>query len=123
MIKLVYICYRRADFTPEAFYDRWLNVHGPLVKSVAKQIGARRYVQSHKLDTPVNEQLREARGMPEPYDGITEVWWNSMDDLIQAAETDAGRDAMQRLVEDEAEFLDLEKSCIFMSEEHTIFEF
>lgn len=123
MIKLVYICHRRSDFTPEAFYDRWLNVHGPLVKSVAEQIGARRYVQSHKLDTSVNEQLREARGMAEPYDGITEVWWDSMDDLIRAAETEEGQAAMQRLVEDEAEFLDLSKSCIFMTEEHTIFEF
>ncbi|MDT0634487.1 EthD domain-containing protein [Spectribacter hydrogenoxidans] len=123
MIKLVYICHRRSDFTPEAFYDRWLNVHGPLVKSVAEQIGARRYVQSHKLDTSVNEQLREARGMAEPYDGITEVWWDSMDDLIRAAETEEGQAAMQRLVEDEAEFLDLSKSYIFMTEEHTIFEF
>ena len=37
MIKLVYVITRRADYSSEAFYDYWLNRHGPLV---AKQAGA-----------------------------------------------------------------------------------
>ena len=121
MIKLVYVVRRRSDFTPEAFRERWRQ-HGPLVDSVAETIGARRYIQSHTVDTPVNDALAEARGMGEPYDGITEVWWDSLDDLLAASQTEAGQEAMQRLVEDESEFIDLERSSVFMTQEYTIFE-
>lgn len=122
MIKLVYVIRRRAELSPEAFRKRWLEQHGPLVKSLAEAIGARRYVQSHTLDTPVNDALAEARGMGEPYDGITEVWWDSLDDLVAATQSPEGQAAMQRLVEDESEFIDFDRSSVFMTEEHSIFE-
>ena len=122
MIKLVYIVCRRSDFTPEAFRRRWLEQHGPLVRQHAKAIRATRYVQSHTLETPVNQQLAESRGMPPAYDGITEVWWNSLDDLIAPLSTPEGQVAHQALLDDEREFIDLERSRIFITEEHTIFE-
>ena len=120
MIKLVYIVRRRADFSPQDFYQRWL-AHGSLVREVAEAIGARRYVQSHTLETPLNEQLAQSRGMGEAYDGITEVWWDSLDALLAGMATAEGREAQRRLLEDEREFIDLAHSFVFLTQEHTIF--
>jgi len=121
MIKLVYIVRRRVDFSPQDFYRRWL-AHGSLVREVAEAIHARRYVQSHTLDSPVNEQLAQSRGMGEAYDGITEVWWDSLEQLMAGVATPEGREAQRRLLEDEREFIDLAESLLFLTQEHEIFD-
>lgn len=123
MVKLVYIVRRRSDMTPEAFRKRWKAVHGPLVRSLAKAIRAKKYIQSHTLDTPLNAQFVASRSMSEPFDGITEVWWDSLEDLVAASSTPEGAEAMQKLLEDERDFVDFGKSTIFMTEEHPIFDF
>jgi uncharacterized protein (TIGR02118 family) len=122
MIKLVYVIKRLPELTPQEFYTRWLEGHAPLVKEVADDINAVRYIQSHTLDTPVNQQLADSRGMPPAYDGITEVWWNSLEDLVAGMSTPEGQAAMERLLEDEKAFIDFENSCVFMTEEHVIFD-
>jgi hypothetical protein len=108
--------------TARDFYTRWLDGHAPLVKEVADDINAVRYIQSHTMDTPVNQQLADSRGMPPAYDGITEVWWNSMEDLVAGMSTPEGREAMARLLEDEKDFIDFEKSYLFITQEHVIFD-
>lgn len=122
MIKLVYIITRSPEMTRQEFYARWLDVHGPLVKEMADHVKAVRYVQSHTVDSPLNRQLADSRGMPPAYDGITEVWWNSMEDLVEGMSTPEGQAAHQRLLEDEKAFIDLEKSYLFLTEEHGIFD-
>jgi hypothetical protein len=89
---------------------------------VADRIGARRYVQSHTLDTPLNAVLIESRGMSPGADGITEVWWDSLEQLQAAVSTPEGGEAMQMLLEDERRFIDFARSTIFMTEEHEIFD-
>ena len=121
MIKVVYIVRRRADFSPKDFYQRWLS-HGPLVRDLAEAIHARRYIQSHTIDTPLNEQFAQSRGMGQPYDGITEVWWDTLDELVAGMNTPEGQTAHERLLEDEREFIDLARSFIFLTEEHPIFD-
>ncbi len=120
MIKLVYIVRRRPDFSQKDFYERWLS-HGPLVAEVAEAIQARRYIQSHTIDTPLNEQFAQSRDMGKAYDGITEVWWGSVEDLVAGMNTPEGQAAHKRLLEDEREFIDLANSFIFLTEEHLIF--
>jgi hypothetical protein len=93
------------------------------VKGHAEAIGARRYVQSHTLDTPANEAMRASRGMLEPLPGITEVWWDSVADFEAALSDPAGAAAMADLAEDEAKFIDTAKSQIFLTREHPIFDF
>jgi uncharacterized protein (TIGR02118 family) len=122
MIKLVYCIRRREDVTPEEFHRYWLEEHGPLVRSVADAIGAARYVQSHTVQPELNELLRASRGSEEPYDGITEVWWDSLADLQAGMETTAGQDAQRRLMEDESTFIDFARSRVFITEEHAIFD-
>jgi uncharacterized protein (TIGR02118 family) len=122
VIKLVYCIRRRDDVAPEEFHRYWLEDHAPLVRSVADAIGAVRYVQSHTVQPELNEILRAGRGSEDPYDGITEVWWESLADLQAGLETAAGQDAQRRLMEDESTFIDFARSRVFMTEEHTIFD-
>jgi len=61
---------------PDAFRRYWRERHGPLVERHAEALGARRYVQSHTLADDANALLRASRAAAEPYDGITEVWWD-----------------------------------------------
>jgi uncharacterized protein (TIGR02118 family) len=124
VIKLVYIVCRRADVPEADFHKYWLEKHGPLVRSFAKAIHARKYVQSHTM-VPIEQARRtaQARGMGEPYDGITEVWWNSVEEFSAGSATPEGQAAARALLEDEARFIDLKRSTIFVTEEHTIFDY
>ncbi len=120
MIKLVYAIRRRADFSAIAFQRRWL-AHGALVKEVATTIRVRRYTQSHTLSTAVNVQIAAPRGANQPFDGVAELWWDSINDFLAAASIPAGQAAYKRLLADESEFIDFAGSSIFLTEEHVIF--
>jgi len=123
MIKLVYIVRKRDDVSSQNFHTYWLEKHGPLVRSFAKVMRARKYVQSHTIAPEAGTQIAQWRGMGAGYDGITEVWWDSMEDLAASGASAEGREAGRRLIEDEAKFVDLKRSFIFLTEEHTIFDF
>lgn len=123
MIKLVYVLERRADIAQADFLDYWLKSHGPKVRGRAKAIRARRYVQSHIIDSPRNEGLRAARGMLPPVPGITEVWWDSLEDFQAAARDPAGAAALAELAADEDTFIDVARSQVFLTEEKFIFDF
>lgn len=88
---------------------------------IADKLRARRYVQSHTIDTPLNSAAREPRGTAEPYDGITELWWDSEEDVIAALQTPEGQEANRILTEDESRFVDLQRSSVFFTEEVEIF--
>ena len=122
MIKVVYCVRRRADVTEERFHSYWLQQHAALVRSVAPAIRARRYVQSHTFAPELNALLLASRGLAEPYDGITELWWDNMDTVNEVLASSEAAEAMAKLVADEATFIDFAASCMFATEEHTIFE-
>jgi uncharacterized protein (TIGR02118 family) len=122
MIKFVYCVRRRSGLSPEEFRTYWLERHGPLVRSLAKALRAKRYVQSHTFDTPLSQIAQQTRGTADPYDGITEVWWDSAEELAAAMATPEGQEANRLLAEDEARFCDLPHSSVFFTTEHTIFQ-
>lgn len=123
MIKLVYVIERRADVAAKDFHEYWLKSHGPKVRGHAAAIGARRYVQSHLMDSPLNEAMRASRGMPPEVAGITEVWWDSLEAFLASSASPAGAAALADLAQDEDRFIDVPKSQVFLSQEHTIFDF
>jgi len=124
MIKLVYIVRKRADISDKDFHEYWLNQHGPLVRSFAKSMRAKKYVQSHTIHEEAGKQIRGTRPkMKETYDGITEVWWDSLEDFTLVADPEEGAKAARALLEDEAKFIDFEHSSIFLTEEHEIFDY
>jgi uncharacterized protein (TIGR02118 family) len=122
MIKLVFVIRRREELPPEEFHRYWLEEHGPLARRLLEQLGARRYVQTHTLGTDLNAALAGSRGTAEAYDGLAEVWWDSLDALLAVSNSEQGRRANETLTEDEARFIDFERSSFFLTEEHTILE-
>ena len=119
MIRLTFVLRRKTDMSRAEFQQYWRGVHGPLVAGYAAALNMHRYVQVHTLDDPVNDQLADARGgMEPPYDGVAEVWWRNRDALVSALDTAAGRDAAKALVEDEARFIDLVHSPLWLNYEY-----
>lgn len=122
MIKLVYVIVRRESLSPEAFREHWLHRHGPLVAAQASALRLRKYVQSHPVDPAASEAMRAARGMRGPVDGVTEVWWDSLEDFQAAYATPEGQAAGRVLADDEASFIDFTRSSVVLTEEHPIFD-
>ena len=122
MLKLVFVIRRREDLSSEEFHRYWLEEHGPLARRLLESLGARRYVQTHALDTDLNGALAASRGTAAAYDGLAEVWWDSLDALVAVSSSEEGQRANETLTEDEAKFIDFERSSFFMTEEHPIIE-
>lgn len=124
MIKLVYCICKRADLTDEEFGTYWREKHGSLIRSLGKTIRAKKYIQSHTMNTPINQELVRSRGLDaRPYDGVTEIWWESMDDFLVGVSSPEGVEAAQRYIADEANFVDFSQSRAFLTEEYVIFDF
>jgi uncharacterized protein (TIGR02118 family) len=120
MIKLVFCLRRLPHLSREAFQRYWLESHGPLVRQLAPALRLKRYVQVHTVTSAFSEAMSRHRGAPEDFDGVAELWWDSVDDFARAGTTKEGRDAGRRLLEDEKRFIDLSRSPIWFGEEHTL---
>ena len=81
MIKFVMCITRHPAMCREEFKDYWMNKHAPFFMKNADAVRAKKYVQSHTVDTPLNEGLRNWRGMLPEYDSIAEVWFESEKEL------------------------------------------
>jgi uncharacterized protein (TIGR02118 family) len=121
MIKLTFVLTRRPELTREAFQVYWFDHHAPLVASVKDVLRIRRYVQLHSLPAEVSETLRQSRGGPEGYDGVAQLWWDSLDDLAANGSSPEAIDAGRLLLEDEKTFIDLSRSPLWWGEEKVIF--
>jgi uncharacterized protein (TIGR02118 family) len=123
MIKLVFTIRRREDMTREEFQSYWREQHAPLVRRHADALRIRRYVQVHAHDTDLDEAIAGPRGSePRFYDGVAELWWDSLDDLVAAFSSDEGRAAGQELLEDEQRFIDLPRSPLWLGEENVVID-
>jgi uncharacterized protein (TIGR02118 family) len=128
MIKFVYCIRKRADLTDEEFRNFWRDTHAPFIRSIAKTLRATKYIQSYTLNTSVNAEIVKSRGLDSPpYDGITEIWWESMEDFLAAVSTPEGQEAARQYITDpkvgEVNFVDFSQSRAFLTEEHTVFDF
>jgi uncharacterized protein (TIGR02118 family) len=123
MVKLVFTLRRREDMTREEFHRYWREQHAPLVKRHADALHIRRYVQVRARDTDLDETIAGARGSePRFYDGVAELWWDSLEELVAAFSSDAGRAAGQELLEDEQRFIDLPRSPLWLGEENVVID-
>ena len=119
MIKLVYCLRRLPELSREEFQRYWRETHGPLVRERAGALGIRRYVQTHTLDSPLNEAMRASRGSdPNIFDGVAELWWDNAEAFGAGASTPEGRQAARELYEDEKRFIDFSRSTAFVAQEH-----
>ncbi len=124
MIKLTFCLRRRPDLSIEEFRRYWKEDHGPLVRDRAEVLGVRKYQQVHTLDeSDLHDALRARNsGSPEPYDGIAEVWVDDVEAFRGGTGTPESRQAAKDLLEDEARFIDLPNSPMWLGQEIVFFE-
>jgi uncharacterized protein (TIGR02118 family) len=121
MIKLTFCLRRLPRLSREAFQAYWYDVHAPLVREVSSTLRIRRYTQSHTLSAANLDGIAAMRGIEAgPFDGIAEIWWDDIADVLAAAETHEGRDAGRRLAADERNFIDLKHSPLFFVQEREV---
>jgi EthD domain len=95
----------------------WRNDHGPLIRGLHKGFKMQRYIQAHYQPHPLEAELTSARGTKVPtYAGHAEAWWNRADLMTMGGVPEAAR-AMQLAGEDEAHFVDFERSGIWLGKE------
>ena len=120
MIKLTFCLMRRPELSRAQFQDYWFNTHGPLVASVKDVLRIRRYVQLHSLpEDRASGDIAGARGAPEPYDGVAQLWWDSFEDISANRHPNAA-EAGRMLLEDEKKFIDHSRSPLWWGEEKVI---
>jgi uncharacterized protein (TIGR02118 family) len=109
--------------TRDEFQRYWRDEHAPLVERHAEVLRIRRYVQTHARDTDADDAISGARGSePGQYDGVAELWWDSVDDLLAASASEEGQVAAAGLLEDERLFIDLPNSPIWLGEENVVID-
>ena len=120
VIKLVFCLTRKDGLSREEFQTYWRETHAPLVAERAEVLRIRRYVQVHSLPAEAQVATRASRNAPEEFDGVAELWWDSRDALAENASNPAAAKASAELLDDERNFIDLERSPLWWAEEHPI---
>jgi uncharacterized protein (TIGR02118 family) len=120
MIKLTFCLHRLPHLSREQFQKYWFENHAPLVAKNREVLRIRRYVQKHSITDSVNDGIRASRGAPEMFDGVAELWWDSLDDIL-GDQTPERVSAGSELLEDERKFIDLARSPLWFGNERSIF--
>jgi uncharacterized protein (TIGR02118 family) len=120
VIKLTFCLVRLPHLSREQFQDYWFNTHGPLVASVAETLKIRRYVQLHTLTAETHSAIRASREAPEEFDGVAELWFDSLESLLENGQRAEAQAAAALLLEDEKRFIDLPKSPLWWGEEKVV---
>lgn len=118
MVHLIFCLRRLPHLSREQFQQYWREQHGPLVQRHAATLGITRYVQAHTIDPELSRGIAAARNAPDPYDGVAEIWLEmaSVTATPSAERIAAGR----ALLADEARFIDLPRSPIFLADDHVV---
>ncbi len=119
MIQLTFCLHRLPSLSREAFQKYWFEHHAPLVAKYSEVLRIRRYVQMHSVTDAINDVIRASRDAPEMYDGVAELWWDSLEDL-RGPQTPERLAAGQALLDDERKFIDLPRSPLFFGYEKVI---
>ncbi len=120
MIKLIYPLRRLPSLTREAFQTYWRETHAPLVERHAPVLGIRAYIQCHTVPSAQNDSVRRMRGGREDYDGVAELWFDSVEALTSGASDPVAAAAAAELLEDEKRFIDVDASPIFCASEAVV---
>jgi uncharacterized protein (TIGR02118 family) len=120
MIKLTFCLVRLPHLSRQAFQAYWFDTHAPLVKSVAEVLKIRRYVQLHSLPPEASEGVRASRQAPAEFDGVAQLWWDNLDEVIENGRRPEAQAAAALLLEDERRFIDLPRSPLWWGQERVI---
>jgi hypothetical protein len=122
IIKLIYLV-TFTNMGREKCQFWWQNRHAAIVRRYGAALNYLRYIQSHTIDDPLNKALRESRGTLEPYDGVTEVWFNRMVLNYTLNDPDCeAQEAFRVMNDDEPNLNDMSRSTTWFSKEHVVIE-
>jgi hypothetical protein len=122
-VKILAFVKKRKDLTREQFKDYWFKEHVKIEKMVLEQ------TPICKIAANITVKLvpgpgRTSAGIEWPWDGIAEMYYNSMEDF-QAHQKmlQEGKDPTRPLLfKDEQNFLDPSEKIVLVVEEHSIGE-
>jgi len=120
MIKLTFCLTRLPSLSRGEFQRYWYDIHAPLVASVAETLQIRRYVQMHSLPAEASTGLRASRDAPPEFDGVAELWWDSLEAMAENGRRPEAQAAAALLLEDERRFIDLPRSPLWWGQERVI---
>lgn len=120
MIKIVYCIRRRPDLSFDQFSQYWSGPHAELVRQHAGILKIARYVQSHAAYPEINQILGSQRNQAVPFDGIAEIYFESVEDMMSPQFSTDAAAAQQAVGADEKNFIDSLNSQMFLSQEMLI---
>ncbi len=119
IVRVFFPLRHKAELTEEQARHYWLTQHGPIVRSHAQAAGTLCYRQVHCANSPFDKALQTARGTQVPsYLGHAEAWF----DRASQPRTEEARAAGAAFIEDEHNFIDMQRSTIFFGKEHTFID-
>jgi hypothetical protein len=111
-VKFMSLLRRKTGLSPAAFSDAWRGNHAALVRSVDEVWRLfRGYRQNHII--PGTCRYLDGSDMARPYDGIVEIWFDSISDLEQTMMSERYRAVIRP---DEETFVDLPNTRMFSTE-------
>lgn len=119
-LKVTFCLRRLPSLTQAQFLDYWYVIHAPLVRKHAQTLRIARYIQLVPVETPLSVPMMKARGAPEPYDGVAELWFASLADLESSLRDRNASAAGRELLDDERRFIDLARSPLWYGHERLI---
>jgi hypothetical protein len=122
LVKLHYPLRHLPSLTLDEAQLYWRTNHGPIIRRNGTAGNIKRYIQVHRFEDELEEQLREARGtVVEPYTGHAELWFERSARAPGAATPEmmlSGRLAY----EDETNFIDFVRSTTFYAKERVFID-
>ncbi|MDB5715469.1 MAG: ethyl tert-butyl ether degradation EthD [Sphingomonadales bacterium] len=116
MITMIVFVTRKAGLSHDEFSKYWIEVHGPLVKSVPEFMKyVRKYVQHHRA--PGGLEGGATFGDVSGYDGVGEIWFDDRASMKAAFDEPQ---YMAIIRPDEENFFDASRCLSFISIEHVL---
>jgi hypothetical protein len=122
MIKIFYLMRRLPHLSLEDFQSYWSEKHPQAAPEDAfSTLGVKRYIQVLPLETEARDLVIGPRtGLVEPFDGIAELWVESIEALETNWSTEKAKEYIKIFFEDEQNFIDWSRSTILVSKENIV---
>jgi uncharacterized protein (TIGR02118 family) len=122
LVKLFFCLRQLTNQTLEEAQLYWRTNHGPTIRGVAPAMRMKRYLQVHRCENPLEQQLRKSRGTQvESYTGHAEAWFDR-GELATIANSPEARRAMEIAVADERKFIDFRRSAMWIAKERVFID-
>jgi hypothetical protein len=122
MIKIFYLMRCLPHLSLEDFQSYWSDKHPQAAPEDAfSTLGVKRYIQVLPLETEARNLVIGPRtGLVEPFDGIAELWVESIEAIESDWSTEKAKEYIEIFFKDEQNFIDWTRSTILVSEENIV---